>query len=57
MVDMTLVPEAAWREARRRAGVVRPQRQRSYPPRRTIEEDFGKPLKPTLENDTCVVDI
>ena len=37
MVDMTLVPEAAWEEARRRAEVVRPLAARDRPPRQLIQ--------------------
>jgi putative transposase len=37
MVDMTLVPEAAWREARRRAEVVRPLAARDRRPRQLVQ--------------------
>jgi hypothetical protein len=37
MVDMTLVPEAAWSEARRRAEVVRPLAARDRRPRQLVQ--------------------
>jgi putative transposase len=37
MADLSLIPEAAWREAERRAGVVRPLAERSRWPRHLVQ--------------------
>jgi hypothetical protein len=64
MADLSLIPEAAWREAERRAEVVRPLVERERWPRHLVqaaaavrprfpsaEVEFGILLKSTLEND------
>ena len=37
MVDMSLVPEAAWREAQRQAEVTRPLLENDHRPRHLLE--------------------
>jgi hypothetical protein len=50
MADLSLISDAAWREAQRRAEVIRPLAELERRPR--AEAHFGTSLQSTLENDT-----
>jgi hypothetical protein len=50
MANLSLIPEAAWREAERRAAVAECERGRL--PFRAAEVEFDNLLKSTLKNDS-----
>jgi hypothetical protein len=62
MADLSLIPDADWREAERRAAVIRPltelERRPNRPSRQldsgggNTAQDFDTSLQSTLENDT-----
>jgi hypothetical protein len=43
VVDVSIVPEAAWREAQRRAEVIRPLLENDHRPRHLLEVPLLKP--------------
>ena len=43
MVDVSIVPEVAWREAQRRAEVIRPLLESDHRPRHLLEVPLLKP--------------